>query len=72
MDKRKTTITTKKVRRLLKVLADKKKILIVSHDNPDPDTLGSAYALCHMFEKKLNARTSQTCRPTDLTAAWKS
>jgi nanoRNase/pAp phosphatase (c-di-AMP/oligoRNAs hydrolase) len=55
MDKRKTTITLKKVRRLLKVLGDKKKILIVSHDNPDPDTLGSAYALCHLFKEKLKA-----------------
>ncbi|GAB4351325.1 MAG: DHHA1 domain-containing protein [Candidatus Abyssubacteria bacterium] len=55
MDKRKVRATEKKVERLLKVLSDKKKILIVSHDNPDPDTLASAFALRDLILKKLDA-----------------
>ncbi len=58
MDKRKTTATTKKVDRLLKVLSGKKNILIVSHDNPDPDTLASAFALRDMIHKKLKAKVT--------------
>ena len=45
MDKRRMKATAKKVATLLGMLAGKKKILIVSHDNPDPDTLASAFAL---------------------------
>jgi nanoRNase/pAp phosphatase (c-di-AMP/oligoRNAs hydrolase) len=55
MDKRKVRETEKKVERLLKVLSDKKKILIISHDNPDPDTLASAFALRDLILKKLDA-----------------
>ena len=52
MDKRKTTTTRKKVAKLLKLLSDKKKVLIVSHDNPDPDTLASAFALRDLIQRK--------------------
>ena len=52
MDKRKTTTTRKKVAKLLKLLSDKKKVLIVSHDNPDPDTLGSAFALRDLIQRE--------------------
>ncbi len=58
MDKRKKTATSKKVKKLLNILADKKNILIISHDNPDPDTLASAFALKNIIQKKLNSKTT--------------
>lgn len=58
MDRRKTRATAKKVARLLKVLSHKKKILVVSHDNPDPDTLASAFALRDLVQKKLGAEVA--------------
>jgi nanoRNase/pAp phosphatase (c-di-AMP/oligoRNAs hydrolase) len=45
MDKRRAKATARKVDKLLAMLAGKKNLLIVSHDNPDPDTLASAFAL---------------------------
>jgi nanoRNase/pAp phosphatase (c-di-AMP/oligoRNAs hydrolase) len=54
MDKRKQKATAKKVERLLEILSPKKKILIVAHDNPDPDTLASAFALRDIIHKKLD------------------
>ncbi len=45
MDKRRAKATARRVDKLLAMLAGKKNILIVSHDNPDPDTLASAFAL---------------------------
>jgi len=53
MEKRKLRATAKKVDRLLKLLSDKKNILIMTHDNPDPDTLASALALRDLIQKKL-------------------
>lgn len=39
--------------RLLKVLADKKNILVTTHVHPDPDALASAAALCALLDYKL-------------------
>jgi len=58
MDKRRTTATAKKVERLLKSLNGKKEILIVSHDNPDPDTMASAFALRNLLSEKLKANVA--------------
>ncbi|MBI5118435.1 DHH family phosphoesterase [Candidatus Poribacteria bacterium] len=55
MDRRKTRATARKVEKLLQFLSGKKKILVVSHDNPDPDTLASALALRDLVLKKLDA-----------------
>ncbi len=55
MEKRKVRATVKKVEKLFKVLSGKRKILIVTHDNPDPDTLASAFALRDLILKKLKA-----------------
>src|SRR5271154_513973 len=41
--------------RLLKLLADKKNILVTSHLHPDPDALASAAALCVLLEQKLKS-----------------
>lgn len=41
--------------KLLKVLADKKNILITTHLHPDPDALASASALGYLLEQKLKA-----------------
>lgn len=53
MEKRKAAATAKKVKRLLESLKGKKQILIVSHDNPDPDTMASAFALRSLLQEKL-------------------
>ncbi|MBI4832950.1 MAG: DHH family phosphoesterase [Candidatus Lindowbacteria bacterium] len=58
MDKRKTRATARKVERLLKFLSGKKRILVVSHDNPDPDTLASAFALRDLIIKKMDAEVT--------------
>jgi nanoRNase/pAp phosphatase (c-di-AMP/oligoRNAs hydrolase) len=42
-----------RVARLLKVLADKKNILVTTHLHPDPDALASAAALTYLLEQKL-------------------
>src|SRR5438270_7916734 len=39
--------------RLLRLLADKKNILITTHIHPDPDALASGLALCKLLEQKL-------------------
>ena len=39
---------------LLAWVSGKGKILIIVHDNPDPDCLASAMALHHLFVMKLN------------------
>ena len=39
--------------KLLKILADKKNILITTHLHPDPDALASASALAYLLEQKL-------------------
>ena len=58
MDKRRRTATAKKVEKLLNILSDKKNILIISHDNPDPDTLASAYGLRDIIQKELEAKAT--------------
>jgi nanoRNase/pAp phosphatase (c-di-AMP/oligoRNAs hydrolase) len=40
-------------RKLLKLLTDKKNILITTHRHPDPDALASAWALCLLLGEKL-------------------
>src|SRR5688572_16590129 len=42
-----------KARQLLKLLADKKKLLITSHESPDPDALASCVALSTLLQQKL-------------------
>ena len=58
MDKRKMRATSKKVEKLLSVLSGKKNILIVAHDNPDPDTLASSVGLKDLIEKELKAEVT--------------
>ena len=41
--------------RLMKLLADKKNILVTTHLSPDPDALASAHALCALLEQKLKS-----------------
>jgi nanoRNase/pAp phosphatase (c-di-AMP/oligoRNAs hydrolase) len=43
--------------KLLKLLADKKNILVTSHLHPDPDALASASALCNLLEQRLKDAT---------------
>src|SRR5262245_16115939 len=40
-------------KRLMKVLADKKNILVTTHQHPDPDALGSSLALCELLRANL-------------------
>src|SRR4051812_28272630 len=44
-------------RKLLKLLAAKKKILITTHAHPDPDALGSSMALLHLLRTQLKGST---------------
>ncbi len=43
-----------KVQRLAKLAKGKKRALILTHDNPDPDSLASAWALSLILEKRCN------------------
>jgi len=45
--------------KLLKILADKKNILITTHLHPDPDALASASALGYLLEAEVKGRESQ-------------
>lgn len=46
--------------RLLEWLRGKGRILIVAHDNPDPDSLGAAMALKHLLLQKLGLEATVT------------
>ena len=39
--------------KLLRLLADKKKILLTTHVHPDPDALASTLGLCHLLSSRL-------------------
>ncbi len=58
MEKRKELATARKVEKLLDLLAKKKNILIVAHDNPDPDTLASSLALRDLISKRLKTNVT--------------
>src|SRR2546421_8668664 len=50
-------------RKLLKLLADKKNILVTTHQHPDPDALGSSTALMALLRAKLkNATVSMSVK----------
>ncbi|HVT87275.1 MAG TPA: DHH family phosphoesterase [Tepidisphaeraceae bacterium] len=50
-------------RKLLQVLADKKNILVTTHQHPDPDALGSSLALCQLLSLKLkDAKVSMSIK----------
>jgi nanoRNase/pAp phosphatase (c-di-AMP/oligoRNAs hydrolase) len=42
-----------RARMLLELLADKKNILVTTHQHPDPDALASGLAMCHLLSNKL-------------------
>lgn len=44
--------TTEKVWRLLKLAQGRKRALILTHDNPDPDSLAAAVALAYLLEAR--------------------
>jgi nanoRNase/pAp phosphatase (c-di-AMP/oligoRNAs hydrolase) len=48
-----------RAKRLLELLADKKNVLITTHQHPDPDALASGLALCTLLSAKLkNAKVN--------------
>jgi nanoRNase/pAp phosphatase (c-di-AMP/oligoRNAs hydrolase) len=52
-----------RARRLMRVLAGKKNILITTHQHPDPDALGSSLALCALLRARLkDARVSMSIK----------
>ncbi|MBC8108862.1 MAG: DHH family phosphoesterase, partial [Anaerolineae bacterium] len=46
-----------RARKLLRLLADKKKILVTTHIHPDPDALASSLALCTLLRSRLKDAT---------------
>jgi nanoRNase/pAp phosphatase (c-di-AMP/oligoRNAs hydrolase) len=53
-------------RRLLRVLAGKRNILITTHVFPDPDAIASAHALAHLLRAKLpNAKVTAAAKGTN-------
>src|SRR5438874_13273403 len=44
-------------KRLLRLLGDKKRILVTTHLHPDPDALASALALCVLLRSRLKDAT---------------
>ncbi len=46
-----------KLERLLAVMKDKKKLLILTHNNPDPDAIGSAAALQYLLTESLGVES---------------
>ncbi|MHB0957721.1 MAG: DHH family phosphoesterase [Pirellulaceae bacterium] len=44
--------------RLLHTLADYEQVLVITHDNPDPDAIASGWALCWLVQEKL-AKTAR-------------
>ena len=42
-----------RAKKLMRVLADKKNVLVTTHQHPDPDALASSYALCALLRAKL-------------------
>jgi nanoRNase/pAp phosphatase (c-di-AMP/oligoRNAs hydrolase) len=52
-----------RARKLLKVLADKKNILVTTHEHPDPDALGSSIGLVALLRTKLkDAKVSMSIK----------
>src|SRR5439155_6493385 len=52
-----------RAKKLLELLADKKNVLITTHQHPDPDALASGLALCTLLGSKLkNARVSMSIK----------
>ena len=45
-----------RLKRLLRAFQGAKKILVVTHDYPDPDAMGSAMALHHLLERRLKCK----------------
>src|SRR4030095_16676281 len=46
-----------KTAKLLEVIGGARKVVILPHDNPDPDSLASAAALRNLIQHKLKGRT---------------
>lgn len=49
-------VTVKRSDHFLAALADYERIVILSHDNPDPDAIASGWALYDLIERKLKRR----------------
>jgi nanoRNase/pAp phosphatase (c-di-AMP/oligoRNAs hydrolase) len=47
-----------RVRELLSVLEGRRRILVLSHNNPDPDSMGGAFGLRFLIEKHLKVPTT--------------
>jgi nanoRNase/pAp phosphatase (c-di-AMP/oligoRNAs hydrolase) len=54
---------TQHVDGLLKALEKSRRLLVVIHDNPDPDALASACALQRLAEEKAGTRSRVCCEP---------
>lgn len=44
--------------RLLEAVGDAKEVVVMTHDNPDPDAIASGWGVCVLLEQKLSVPTS--------------
>jgi nanoRNase/pAp phosphatase (c-di-AMP/oligoRNAs hydrolase) len=49
-----------RARKLLKLLAGKRNILVTTHQHPDPDALGSAWGMVHLLQERLPGKPAVT------------
>jgi nanoRNase/pAp phosphatase (c-di-AMP/oligoRNAs hydrolase) len=47
----------------LSAVAGKGPVLILTHDNPDPDALAAGYGLSILFEQAFNVQSRLVCSP---------
>lgn len=55
---RSETVASARVQALVDALADARRVVVLTHDNPDPDALASAFALVRLIRELTSARSS--------------
>lgn len=53
-----TTLPSTRVHELLDALRGRSRVLVLSHNNPDPDSMGGAFGLRYLLEHELGVQTS--------------
>lgn len=56
-----STVIKEELERLDQVLENQQELLVIIHNNPDPDAIATAWALCYLAEKRSNVQSSIAC-----------